>query len=414
VDLLPRLLLPAVADALGDTPVVVVHGPRQSGKSTLVRNLLDARDARYVTLDDLGPRSAATRDPEGFVAGFGGAVIIDEIQRVPGLVLAIKAAVDRDRAPGRFLLTGSADVFARSRVDESLAGRRETLRLWPLTQTEIDRSPGVDPGRWFDTSPEALPQSPVTLEDVLARVVRGGYPEAVARDGARRDRWFAGYLDEVVRFEIADRSAIEQLTEVPTLLRLVAAQDSGLLNATRLASDLQVSPSTLRRYLTLLTEVFVVVLHPAWAHRGHTRLVKSPKVLVADSGLSAFLTGADSASPERVGSLLEAFVISELRRLIDAQGLLLDVFHFRSHAQHEVDVVLQDRRGRVVGIEVKSRASIRSEDFRGLRAIAEVAGDRFVRGLVLHPGREAVPYGADLWAVPLSVLWTPPTAGPPA
>ncbi|MGF1660922.1 MAG: ATP-binding protein [Kineosporiaceae bacterium] len=409
MELLPRLLRPSLTAALGDTPVVVVHGPRQSGKSTLVRNLLDGRDARYVTLDDLGPRSAATRDPEGFLAGFAGDVVIDEIQRVPALVLAIKAAVDRDRRPGRFLLTGSADVFARSRVDESLAGRRETLRLWPLTQTEIDRSPGVDPGRWFDTSPEALPHSPVTLEDVLARVVRGGYPEAVARDGARRERWFAAYLDEVVRFEIADRSAIEQLTEVPTLLRLVAAQDSGLLNATRLASDLQVSPSTLRRYLALLTEVFVVMLHPAWAHRGRARLVKSPKVLVADSGLSAFLTGADSASPERVGSLLEAFVISELRRLIDAQGLLVDVFHFRSHAQHEVDIVLQDRRGRVVGIEVKSRTSIRSEDFRGLRALAEVAGDRFARGLVLHPGREAVPYGTNLWAVPLSVLWTPPT-----
>lgn len=409
MELLPRLLVDDLRVALSDTPVVVVHGPRQSGKSTLVRDLLDGRGARYVTLDDLGTRSAATRDPEGFIAGFTGPLVIDEIQRVPDLILAIKAAVDRDRTPGRFLLTGSADVFARSRVDESLAGRRETLRLWPLTQTEIEESAGVDPSTWFDASPEVLPAPAVVLEDVVARMVRGGYPEAVRREPDRRDRWFAGYLDEVVRFEVADRSAIEQLTEIPTLLRLVAMQDGGLLNASRLASELQISAPTLRRYLSLLVEVFVVMVHPAWSQRGRARLVKSPKILIADSGLSAFLTGPGARTPERIGGLLEAFVIAELRRLIDARNVPVDMFHFRSQSQHEVDIVLQDRRGRVIGIEVKSRATVRSDDFRGLRALADIAGDRFARGIVLHPGREAVPYGTNLWAVPLSVLWTPPT-----
>lgn len=407
MDLLWRLATDAVKEALRDTPVVVVHGPRQAGKSTLVRELLDDRSARYVTFDDLGPRSAATRDPEGFLDAFDGPVNLDEIQRVPELILAIKAAVDRDRTPGRFLLTGSADIFARARVDDTLAGRRETVTLWPLTQAEIEGVRPVSLMQWFDEGPLGVAPAAVTLADVVGRLLRGGYPEAVTRDPRRRERWFTSYVDEVVRFEVADRSNIEQLAEIPTLLRLVAARDSGLLNASSLATDLGVSPRTLGRYLALLVEVFVVQLVPAWTPSARKRLVKSPKVVLADSGVSAALSGVDDPSAEPVGGILDAFVLAELRRLIDAWQLPLRLSHFRTHGQREVDAVLEDRRGRVVGIEVKSRTTIRSADLRGLQELAEVAGDRFVRGMVLHPGREVVPHGHDLWSVPLSLLWTP-------
>jgi predicted AAA+ superfamily ATPase len=228
----------------------------------------------------------------------------------------------------------------------------------------------------------------------------------VARPPDRRERWFAGYIDEIVRFEVADRSAIEQLAEIPTLLRLLAARDTGLLNASNLAADLGVSPTTMRRYLAILVEVFMVLLVPAWVPSSRKRLVKSPKVVIADTGLSAWLSGLHSPTPEQVGSLLEAFVVTELRRLIDAQALPLRLWHFRTHGQREVDIVVEDREGRVLGIEVKSRTTIRSADFRGLRELADVAGDRFVRGVILHPGREVVPHGQDLWAVPISVLWS--------
>ena len=244
------------------------------------------------------------------------------------------------------------------------------------------------------------------MEDILPRLLRGGYPEAVRRQGRRRERWFGSYLEEVVRFEVADRRNIEQLMQIPTLLRLIAARDSGLLNTSNLANDLSVSPRTTSRYLTLLQEVFLIQLVPAWVPSTRKRLVKSSKILLTDSGLSAFLTDLSSPRPEQLGSLLESFVLSELRRVIDATGLSLQLYHFRTHAQREVDAVLEDRTGRVVGIEVKSRSTIRSADFDGLRSLAEIAGDRFRSGLVLHPGREVVPFGSNLWAVPLSILWS--------
>ena len=385
---------------------MVVHGPRQAGKSTLVRDLLDDRDALYVTFDDLAPRSAATRDPEGFVAALDRPAVLDETQRVPDLILAIKAAVDRDRRPGRFLLTGSADIFSRDAVDDTLAGRRETLTLWPLTQAEIERGVPRSPTDWFASDPLSWATPPVTVSDLLPRLLRGGYPEAVGRTPDRRERWFANYLDEVVRFEVADGRNLEQLAEIPTMLRLIAARDAGLLNAASLATDLAFSPRTLRRYLALLTQVFLVQLLPAWTTSQRKRLVKSPKVLIADTGLSAHLQGTDEPTPERIGTLLETFVITEVRRLLDTTGSRLRMFHFRTHAGHEVDLVLERPDGGILGVEIKARGAIRSHDLRGLRSLAEAAGDRFVRGLVLHPGREVVPLGERFWSVPMSVLWS--------
>lgn len=407
MDLLSRLAVERVQTALTDTPVVIVQGPRQAGKSTLVRDLLDD-PGDYVTLDDLAVLSAARSDPQGFVAGLPARrVCIDEVQRAPDLVLAIKAAVDRDRRPGRFLLTGSADVLTTSRARESLAGRSEVVPLWPLAQCELDGTPGLDPSRLFAHDLDLSRASPVDSTEVWQRVRRGGYPEAVRRSDERRAAWWDAYVQEVVRFEIAELRAIEGVLEVPTLLRLLADRTADLVNYAHLARDLGVSPRTSTRYLTLLDDTYLVQTVAAWARSERKRLVKSPKAVVADSGLAWHLAGLGEAPAGlHAGRHLEGFVLSELRRLLDVRTGSPLLFHFRTSGQREVDAVLESRDGRLVGIEVKSARTVRAKDFAGLQTFADTIGDRMAAGLLLHPGEHTVPFGNNLWAVPLSLLWT--------
>lgn len=406
-DLLPRMAAERVRSALADTPVVVVQGPRQAGKSTLIRDLLGDLH-RYVTLDDLDVLAAARRDPQGFIDGLPSqGVAIDEVQRAPDLTLAIKASVDRDRRPGRFVLTGSADVFSRSGSRESLAGRTEVIPLWPLAQSELASTPAFSPARLFHSDVNLTNLPPVEAADLWHRVQRGGYPEAAARTAHRRDAWLDAYVQEVIRFEIAELSAIEGLLEIPRLLRLLATATAGLLNYSHLARDLGVSPRTSTRYLSLLVDTYLVQLVPAWTRSQRKRLVKSPKALVADSGLAWYLAGLDQPEGDhRVGRHLEAFVLAEFRRLLDAHVGSPALYHFQTSGQREVDAVLEHRDGRVVGIEVKAARTVRASDFNGLRTLAEVAGDDFHLGIVLHCGTQAVQHGEGLWTLPLSLLWT--------
>ncbi len=408
---IPRRAASLVEEALGDTPVVVVQGPRQAGKSTLVGGFVGrGRLTQLVTLDDLDVQAGASADPQGFVAGLGGGAIIDEVQRVPDLVLAIKASVDRDRRPGRFLLTGSSNPFHRQA--ETLAGRREDVSLWPLAQTELEGVAGSIIDDLFADDPATVLRraAPVAPVEVVDRALRGGYPDVLRRERpGRMDAWFRGYVAEVVRREVADLAAIEGLLDVPKLLRLVAHRNTGLLNVARLGRDADLAPATARRYLALLVETFLVALVPAWTRGGRKRLVKSPKVVLTDSGLAAHLAHLSperlQRAPELVGPLVEGFALTELRRILDWSGSRPDLLHFRTDQGQEVDAVLEDRAGRVVGIEVKARATVTARDFRGLDALAEVAGERFLLGLVLHPGGHAVPFGDRRWAVPLSLLW---------
>ncbi len=288
-----------------------------------------------------------------------------------------------------------------------MAGRTEVIDLWPLSQAEIEHRDGMDLVRLFDTDIDFSGLPPVTPQDAWDRVRRGGYPEAVARAGDRRAAWWDGYIQEVVRFEIAELSAIEGLLEIPRLLRLIAHANAGLLNYAHLARDLGVSPRTSTRYLTLLADTYLVDLVPAWTRSARKRLVKSPKALIADSGLAWHLSGLGPEPPGLdSGRHLEAFVLAELRRLSDLTVAGPTLHHFRTSGQREVDAVLEHRDGRVVGIEVKAARTVRAGDFAGLRTLAEVAGDHFTAGLVLHPGESAVAHGGGLWSVPLSLLWT--------
>lgn len=406
-----RNITPRLNEALLDTPVVLLNGARQTGKSTLVRSgMIDDRGARYLTLDDAGVLAAAESDPAGFLSGLEGPVILDEVQRSPGLFPAIKAEVDRERRPGRFLLTGSANVLLLPGLSESLAGRMEILTLWPLSQGEVESVEEEFIDDAFSggaLSPrEESEGSPALFE----RLLRGGYPEALdRRSEARRRAWFGSYVTTILQRDVRDLSNIEGLTELPRLLSLLAARAASLVNYSELSRGASMPQSTLKRYISLLQTTFLVRMLPAWSGNLGKRLVRSPKLLVCDTGLISSLQGLNAerlaADPVLIGPLLENFVAMELTKQSTWSRTQPRLFHFRTQAGQEVDIVLEDAAGRVVGVEVKAAATVGARDFKGLRALAEATGERFRRGVILYTGRASVPFGNNLHALPVSSLW---------
>lgn len=405
-----RQIAPEILTALGDTPVVTVTGPRQSGKSTLVRALIeDGLDAEYVTLDDALTLGAALEDPTSFVRRGGRTLVIDEVQRAPELFLAIKAAVDEDRRPGSFLLTGSANVLTAPRISETLVGRTELIDLWPFSQGELEgkRERFVD--LLFSGGTGKLTAAGESRERIVERALAGGYPEAVAReDAARREDWFRSYVSTMLQREIRDLANVAGLVEFPRLLRLLAARSTGLLNMTGLGSDLGAPQTTIRRYVALLEAVFLVHRLPAWVREMGRRMIRSPKLYMVDSGLAAHLMDADpdrlNRRPELLGRLLEGFVVMELVKQASWSESRPSLFHYRTGRGEEVDVVLE-RRGRVIGIEVKAAGTVTGNDFKGLRSLERAAGDDFVAGVVLHTGEGAAPFGPKLHALPVTAVW---------
>ena len=401
----------ALLDALRDTPVVYLQGARQTGKSTLVRSIAEREyPAPYLTLDTAAVLAAALNDPEGFVAGLGRPVIIDEAQRAPDLALAIKAAVDADRRPGQFLLTGSASIMSVPILSDSLAGRMELHTLWPFSQGELTgvRETFVD--RLFAEKLATPPAAPDTGESLVDRLCAGGYPEIqTRRSHARRQAWFDSYVDAILQRDVRDLANIERLSEIPRLLALLASRAGELLNAADLARTLGIPQTTLKRYLTLLEMTFLVRLLPAWFSNLGKRLAKAPKLLLVDTGLLTHLIEADADRLRRdrtlLGHVLENFVAMELIKQLGWSQRRCRPFQFRTESGAEVDLVLEDRAGRLVGVEVKSAASVKQQDFRGLETLARLSGDRFVRGVVLSTGTTVVPFGPNLFALPVSQLW---------
>ena len=408
--MIPRHATARLRKALADRPVVLLHGARQTGKTTLARALAAAdHPARYVSFDTLTTLSAARGDPAGFLAGIEGPVVLDEVQRVPDLFVAIKAAVDRDRDPGRFLLTGSANVLLVPRLSESLAGRMEIVTLWPFSQGEIER---VVEGFVDAMFGEAAPALGAAARGVALaeRVLRGGFPEAVAMGSAeRRSAWFDAYLTTILGRDVRDLANIEGLTELPRLLALVAARPMALLNYAELVRSAGLAQSTLKRYFALLEAVFLVRTLRPWHANIGKRMVKTPKVMLCDSGLAAHLMGIDDArlAQDRMllGGLLESFVAMEITKQIGWSASAPALYHFRTHEGDEVDLVLERRSGALVGIEVKSAATVTGTDFKGMRALAQAAGRRFHRGVVLYTGTEVVSFGPRLHAMPIEALW---------
>ena len=397
--------------ALRDTPVVYLQGARQTGKSTLVRAVAERQHpARYLTLDTAAVLAAASNDPEGFIAGLDRPVVIDEVQRAPALALAIKAAVDADRRPGQFLLTGSASVMSLPALSDSLAGRMELLTLWPFSQGELAGGRETFVDRVFAERLVTPDTAPDTETSLVERICAGGYPEIQTRKKqARRQAWFDSYVDAILQRDVRDLANIERLSEIPRLLALLASRAGELLNVADLARTLGIPQTTLKRYLALMEMTFLVRLLPAWFSNLGKRLAKAPKLLLADTGLLSHLIDADASRLRRdrtlLGHVLENFVALELIKQLGWSDRRCRLHHFRTESGAEVDLVLEDRAGRLVGVEVKSAASVRQQDFRGLEALARLSGERFVRGVALCTGTTVVPFGRNLFALPVSQLW---------
>lgn len=405
--------------ALDDTPVVIVVGPRQAGKSTLASLVANERGARYVTLDDDGPREAANEDPTGFVEGATLPLCVDEFQKVPALLPAIKARVDRARAGGKrpagmFMLTGSANVWATLRISESLVGRAERVPLWPLSQGELlgRRETFIDD--LFAGRVAQVANAPVGRSAISETLTTGGYPEALARrEPRRRGRWFEEYVAMTLERDVRDltRNA-QQLDELPTLLRLAAARISGLLSPTGIARDAGMSRPTVQRYLALLEQLFLLIRARAWSRNIGQRLIKAPKVWIPDTGLACHLldygqTRFEEDETALAGALFENFVAMELVKQAAWAQANIRIHHLRTAGGREVDILIERGDGSVCGIEVKLGATARSRDFGALRHLQSKLGKRFKVGAVVHTGSETLRFGPGLWALPVSALWTP-------
>ncbi len=362
----------------------------------------------YLTLDDQTVLEAAQSDPAGFIRGLDRA-IIDEIQRAPDLLLAIKKTVDEDYRPGRFLLTGSANVLTLPRIADSLAGRMETIRMLPLARAEIEGRTPSFLEHLFDGSLKS-PWSSIIGDDFVQLVLLGGFPEAISRNSERRRQdWARSYLTSILTRDLRDIADVEKLTELPKFVRLLAEHTSQLVNYSQFGGSINVSHKTGQRYVGLLEQVFLVATVQPWFTNTLKRIVKTPKLHFLDSGLLASVRGLtfDRVKADRgtFGALLESFVFSEVLKLMTASDLRLTPYHFRDRDMREVDIVLERDDGMIAGIEVKASATVKAGDFGGLRALAEACGDRFAFGVVLYDNTDVVPFGDKLAAVPLSSMW---------
>jgi predicted AAA+ superfamily ATPase len=404
-----------VEEALADTPVVVVQGARQVGKSTLARQVLESRAGRWLSLDSTAVRAAAVADPDGFVRQSEGVLVIDELQLVPQLVRALKGAVDEDRRPGRFLVTGSADLLGLPGAQESLAGRAETVILYGLSQGELRgvREHFVDRLLAGDLSALSQTAEPLSRANYMELICAGSYPEPQRRQGRRRQAWFDNYLSRVLSRDAADISGLQHLDRLPVLVRLLAANSAGELVQTRLAGSSGIPASSLPPYLDLLQTLYLAHVLPAWGRNLTSRVTDRPKIALLDTGLAARLQNvtAPALTPgvasDVAGGLTEAFVAGELRRQLGWSQTAAQLFHFRDRNGLEVDLVLEDGQGHVAAIEVKASVSVRAEDFRGLAGLRDRLGDRFRAGIVLHAGAQALPFGDRFAALPISSLWAP-------
>ena len=396
-----------VAEALTDTPVVLIVGPRQAGKTTLVRQMADP-GLPYLTLDDELTLLAAREDPVGMIRSLDRAVI-DEIQRAPPLLLAIKKTVDEDRRPGRFLLTGSANLMALPTLADSLAGRMETLMLLPLSQSEMHGATL----NWLDSAfaGHLLKLStPLVGEALVEAVLRGGYPEAVSRaTPRRRTAWARQYIDAIIQRDVRDVAGIDRIDQLPRFLRALAQVSGQMCNYTQLGGQVGLDHKTAARYISVFEQMYLLKRVEVWARNRLNRVVKTPKLQFIDSGLLSTLIDLTPAiavqDRSRFGHVLETFVYGELLKHATSADGDYQLLYYRDHDQVEVDVVIENAAGQLVGVEIKATATVRQADLRGLKRLASIAGDQFKLGVILYDGTETLPLGERLWAAPISTLW---------
>lgn len=408
-----RFATPFVEEALADTPVVFLMGARQVGKTTLLHTLIDDT-WEYITFDDQAQLEIARADPVGFIRNLPPKrIALDEVQRVPDTLLAIKQAVDEQRAAGRFLLTGSANAALLPKLSDALVGRMEAVRLPTLSECELA---GREPTFLRRMLRLEMPvATDLRVRDHLARrIVAGGFPEPLARASERRARaWHEQYIGTLVQRDLGELARVERLDEMTKLLKLSALYSGRLVNLTELGGRLGLNRLTVGRYLALLEQLFVVERLPAWHTSEFKRLVKAPKLHAVDTGMICALRGITRQTllkrPLDFGSLLESFVYNELRKQALWSDEPLTFHHYRDKDQVEVDIVIETLSGQCFAIEVKAAATLSAGDFRALRRFRSVAGDRFGAGILLYDGDHSTAFGEGLFAVPVGALWAETT-----
>ena len=405
--LYPRYAERSLAESLADSPAVLIHGPRQSGKTTLARVVGESRGYDYINFDDNIARTAAESDPAGFVGGLSERTVLDEVQRVPSLFTGLKQEIDARRSPGRFLLTGSSQVLLVPTLSDSLAGRMEILRLHPLSQGEIH---GGAPYFLGDLFRGTFPTSRVDRlgDDLAARITGGGYPAALARSPSRRASWYRNFIDTQLQRDVRDLARISTLDVMPRLLTAAASQTARLYNLSNMASPFQLSRPTIGDYVALLERLFLIDRLPPWHRNQLSRLIKTPKLHIGDTGLGCALLGVNTRAltqdRELLGQYLESFVLHELKRQSVCYDLPLEFFHYRDRDQVEVDIVIERGAREVAGVEVKAAATVTPSDFRGLWKLKRAVGERFAAGVVAYDGEISAGFGDGMFAVPIRCL----------
>ncbi|HEY5045391.1 MAG TPA: ATP-binding protein [Solirubrobacteraceae bacterium] len=406
-----RNIRPTVVEALTEARAVCLLGARQSGKSTLARAIaVDEHPAEYLTLDNDSTRRAALEDPTGFIAGVSGSAVIDEVQRAPDLMLAIKERLDRSNERGQFLLAGSANILTLPTIADALPGRVDYVRMWPFSQGELSgrRESFID--RLLIGEPPRVEDAEVGRATYAARIVAGGFPDAQDRSARGRARFFTSYVSTILGRDLPDIANVRDATGVERLLRILAARSAGLLSLRGIARELGVDHKTVAAQTRILEELFLVWRLQPWHVNLGSRQVKTPKIYMTDTGLLTHLTNIDAKgiaqSATLAGSIVETFVAMELARQCDWADSQASLFHYRDQQHREVDVVLELGSGEVAGVEIKTTAGVRAKDFAGLRYLRDKLGTRFRAGVVLYSGRQTLNFGDRLTAVPLCGLWS--------
>jgi predicted AAA+ superfamily ATPase len=409
--MIPRQIRPRLLEMLAESRAVALVGARQVGKSTMLRDLTGSDfPAQMATLDDDADRAAAAEDPTGFVASLGNPAAIDEVQRVPDILLAIKTRLDLDDSRGQFLLTGSANIRALPTVKDALPGRVDYMTLWPLTAAEIEGHEGNFVDALLHGEPPQLTGCSIGRPAYAARIARGGYPEAQSRGPRALRSFFASYLSSIIERDVDDVSNVRTPETLERLLAVIAARTGGLVSYHGMGRDLGLDKNTVNAHVRVLENLFLVRAVKPWSVNLGARQVKSPKLYVVDSGLLAFLLKANAGRIEAdaaiAGAVFESYATMELLRLADLSDSGPSLYHYRDKEGREVDVVIEADSGDVAGVEVKSGVSIAGDAFAGLKRLRDKLGARFKFGVVLYSGERTLPFGDRLAAVPIAGLWS--------
>tara|TARA_R110000868_G_scaffold10639_4_gene51655 strand:- start:57928 stop:59169 length:1242 start_codon:yes stop_codon:yes gene_type:complete len=406
-----RYTIKSIQEALLDTPVVFIMGPRQSGKTTIVRHLIND-DWTYVNLDNETQLNLIKEDPIGFINNLTTRqTAIDEIQRCPELLIAIKRSVDENREAGRFLLTGSANAMLFPQVADSLAGRIEVIKLEPLSECEIHSTAPQFFDKLLNQDIASIKPNSLNQTSTIERIVTGCFPEPVRRSSEKRKQaWYKQYVNALVSKDLNDIEHIEQPDKMLDLVKLSAYYSGKLINFSEIGNKLDLSHVSVKKYLSLLEQLFLLKPLPAWHSNESKRLIKTPKLHLSDTGLNCAIRDIDAnyltQHRDEMGNLLESFVINELQKQAAWYNKSLNFYHYRDKDKVEVDCIIENARGDTYAVEVKASATLTQKDFSGLKRFKELAGDTFKTGIVIYDGEQISAFGDNLFAVPLSTLWS--------